>query len=204
MAANQCLRNRSSFRPTAVFFSVEFAAIDFDAPEAIQYEYQLVGYDGQWVRAGTRRYVNYTNIPAGRYIFKVKQAGALDREALSVPLKIETSFYKTWWFWLVVLGLLGVIGAGYFRRRRAHQRQVIELKSRTQLLEKEMAVVLYESLKQQLNPHFLFNSLTSLSSLITRLTPKAPPPFFSISLSKSYRYILKSSERERRAAGPKN
>lgn len=40
------------------------------------------------------------------------------------------------------------------------------LESKSQLLEKEKTIVMYESLKQQLNPHFLFNSLTSLSGLI--------------------------------------
>jgi len=33
-------------------------------------------------------------------------------------------------------------------------------------LEKEKALVQYDNLKNQLNPHFLFNSLTSLNSLI--------------------------------------
>jgi sensor histidine kinase YesM len=40
------------------------------------------------------------------------------------------------------------------------------LESKAQLLEKEKVMVMYENLKQQLNPHFLFNSLTSLSGLI--------------------------------------
>jgi LytS/YehU family sensor histidine kinase len=52
----------------------------------------------------------------------------------------------------------------------------------------------YEGLKQQLNPHFLFNSLTSLSSLIDIDTTVANT--FLESLSKTYRYILKSSETE--------
>ena len=53
---------------------------------------------------------------------------------------------------------------------------------------------MYENLKQQLNPHFLFNSLTSLSSLITT-EPKIARQFV-YQMSKIYRYILKSSENE--------
>jgi LytS/YehU family sensor histidine kinase len=53
---------------------------------------------------------------------------------------------------------------------------------------------MYESLKQQLNPHFLFNSLTSLSSLIES-EPKAASGFLD-SLSKTYRYILKTRDNE--------
>ena len=68
------------------------------------------------------------------------------------------------------------------------------LQSKAQLLEKEKALMQYETLRQQLNPHFLFNSLTSLNSLIT-IDPKSAATFLD-SLSKTYRYILKSSERD--------
>ena len=55
-------------------------------------------------------------------------------------------------------------------------------------------MVQYESLKQQLNPHFLFNSLTSLKSLI-RINQKQAADFLD-KMSLTYRYILKSSEKE--------
>ncbi|MBK7701203.1 MAG: histidine kinase [Saprospiraceae bacterium] len=40
------------------------------------------------------------------------------------------------------------------------------LRIRAHNLEKEKAQMMFDNLKQQLNPHFLFNSLTSLSALI--------------------------------------
>jgi LytS/YehU family sensor histidine kinase len=68
------------------------------------------------------------------------------------------------------------------------------LKTKTQLLEKEKTTVMYENLKQHLNPHFLFNSLTSLSSLI-RLDPKKALDFLD-KMSKVYRYILRNKDNE--------
>jgi LytS/YehU family sensor histidine kinase len=53
---------------------------------------------------------------------------------------------------------------------------------------------MYENLKQHLNPHFLFNSLTSLSSLI-RLDQKQAGDFLD-KMSKVYRYILKNKDNE--------
>ena len=53
---------------------------------------------------------------------------------------------------------------------------------------------MYENLKQHLNPHFLFNSLTSLSSLIM-LDQKVAGDFLD-KMSKVYRYILKNRENE--------
>ena len=53
---------------------------------------------------------------------------------------------------------------------------------------------MYESLKQQLNPHFLFNSLTSLSGLIE--TDQKMAGNFLAQMSKIYRYILKNRDSE--------
>ena len=69
-----------------------------------------------------------------------------------------------------------------------------ELERKAQLLEKEKAVVMYESLKQQLNPHFLFNSLTSLSGLI-EIDAKHAVKFLQ-QMSGIYRYILKNGNNE--------
>lgn len=53
---------------------------------------------------------------------------------------------------------------------------------------------MYESLKQQLNPHFLFNSLTSLSGLIE--TDQQVAGDFLEQMSGIYRYILKNGNNE--------
>jgi LytS/YehU family sensor histidine kinase len=82
-----------------------------------------------------------------------------------------------------------------FYRYRIHQReQILVLQSKANALEKEKTIVMYESLRQQLNPHFLFNSLSSLSSLITSNPPRAK--LFLERMSKIYRYILKSRDNE--------
>lgn len=52
----------------------------------------------------------------------------------------------------------------------------------------------YDSLKQQLSPHFLFNSLNSLSSLIAIDPPRAEK--FVEELSQVYRYLLQSNQNE--------
>ncbi|MFD1140152.1 sensor histidine kinase [Larkinella insperata] len=52
----------------------------------------------------------------------------------------------------------------------------------------------YESLKSQVNPHFLFNSLNSLSSLIADEPERAEE--FVDEMSKVYRYLLQTNEGE--------
>jgi sensor histidine kinase YesM len=60
--------------------------------------------------------------------------------------------------------------------------------------QKESVAARYESLKSQVNPHFLFNSLNALSNLIYEDERKAA--VFIQELSGIYRYVIDTQERE--------
>lgn len=59
---------------------------------------------------------------------------------------------------------------------------------------KENAEIRFESLQSQLNPHFLFNSLNTLSSLVYENQEKAG--LFIRELADVYRYILENRDKE--------
>ena len=61
-------------------------------------------------------------------------------------------------------------------------------------LQKERAISQYESLRQQVNPHFLFNSLNALTSLVEENPTRAVR--FIRQLSEVYRYVLDQQEQE--------
>lgn len=69
-----------------------------------------------------------------------------------------------------------------------------EALSETEQLEKLSLETQFQSLQSQLNPHFLFNSLNVLSSLIAE-NPRRAEDFVD-ELSNVYRYLLRSNERE--------
>jgi PAS domain-containing protein len=82
-------------------------------------------------------------------------------------------------------------------RKKAEQelirmQQLLEEKSNK--LQEENIRIQYESLKTQINPHFLFNSLNVLTSLI-RLDPKLAEQFTE-QMSKVYRYVLEHKEED--------
>jgi sensor histidine kinase YesM len=77
------------------------------------------------------------------------------------------------------------------------QQSVLEnahLQVQTAKLEKEKSMMQYHHLKNQVNPHFLFNTLTSLDGLI-KLNPTLASDFVQ-HLSKVYRYVLEHKENE--------
>lgn len=77
-------------------------------------------------------------------------------------------------------------------RRMLLRTQQIRLK--TEYLQKEKALSQFTTLKNQVNPHFLFNSLSILSSLV-RVDPDLSEIFID-RLSKAYRYILEQRDQE--------
>ncbi len=183
--------------PSENSFYFEFAAIDFKRPELYHYAYKLEGFDNDWIYAFNRRSVNYTNIPGGNYVFRVKATqhkGKWESNEIAIPFFIQTPFYKKAWFFILLI-VIGVYSFySFYKYRFLRQRQILVLETKAQALEKEKTQVLYENLKQHLNPHFLFNSLTSLSSLI-RVDQKMAIEFLE-NMSKIYRYILQSKDNE--------
>lgn len=66
---------------------------------------------------------------------------------------------------------------------------------REQMLREENLIFHNETLKNQINPHFLFNSLNTLSSLVST-HPETAEKFIG-SLSSIYRYILENSSKDK-------
>ncbi len=69
-----------------------------------------------------------------------------------------------------------------------------EVVTNEEALKREKLALEYEALKNQVNPHFLFNSLNSLSNLIGKDDDKAG--LFVKKLSNIYRYVLEQKDRE--------
>lgn len=111
----------------------EYAALGYQAPLEMFYQYQLEGYDRDWVEAGSRRFAMYTNVPHGSYTFRVRSS--LDgqtwaSEGLELPLIITPPFWKAWWFQFLVGAVLIGLLAAFYRYRVAKLLEVERLRLR--------------------------------------------------------------------------
>ena len=83
--------------------------IALNEADKVCFRYKLEGYDEDWTRAGDRRQAIYTNIPPGRYTFRVQATdpgGRVGRSAASLAFHLQPKFYQTAWFWVgMVVGL---------------------------------------------------------------------------------------------------
>jgi len=54
----------------------DFAALDFTSPAANRFEYKLEGFDHDWIAGGERASATYTQLPGGKYTFRVRAANS--------------------------------------------------------------------------------------------------------------------------------
>ncbi|MBN1249144.1 MAG: hypothetical protein JXC32_15905, partial [Anaerolineae bacterium] len=88
-----------TYRDRIVSFA--FAALHYTVPEHNAYAYMLEGFDEDWYYVGNRRFATYTNLPPGRYTFRVKAAnsdGVWNEEGTAVAVNVKPPFWATWWF----------------------------------------------------------------------------------------------------------
>jgi diguanylate cyclase (GGDEF)-like protein len=122
-------------QPSANQFSVEFAALDYTAPEENQYEYRLAGFDRDWIKTDSgRRLAIYTNLRPGRYTLELRGSNrnGLWSATRRIPVRVLPAWYQTAWarigFLLLAAGVLwGLFQLGRIRstaRQRELEHQV--------------------------------------------------------------------------------
>ncbi|MBO2008136.1 sensor histidine kinase [Hymenobacter negativus] len=98
-------------------------------------------------------------------------------------------------YWQVLMPLIITVIVSLFNHSRAFFFQWRDAAVRAERLEKETAVARLDSLRRQVDPHFLFNSLNALTSLVEENDPARAVRFIR-QLSQVYRYVLDSESQE--------
>jgi signal transduction histidine kinase/ligand-binding sensor domain-containing protein len=105
--------------------SFEFASLDFNASEMNQYAYMMEGFDEDWIFSGKRRFVTYTNLDPGEYVFQVKATnsdGLWSNQFAKIFIVITPPFWQTWWAYsiyvIVFIGSLIFLREVEIKRRQ--------------------------------------------------------------------------------------
>ena len=112
-------------------FRLKFAALDFVAPYKNQYAYVLEGYDEDWNFTGLNRTAEYSGIPAGNYLLKVKATnrdGVWNDEQhwLLIDVHVLPHPLKSWWAFGLYILLAVVAAAGAVSVYRRFRRRISE------------------------------------------------------------------------------
>jgi signal transduction histidine kinase/ligand-binding sensor domain-containing protein len=123
-------------------FEFHYTALSFVAPEKIQFQYRLEGWEKDWVdAANNKRVAEYSYIPPGNYNFHVRACnsdGVWNDTGAAIALVVLPRFWQTFWFHALatLAAIASVTGIVWFFLRR-RMRFKLERIERQQALERE-------------------------------------------------------------------
>jgi len=148
------LRNQNNFH-------INFSSTDFVNSERIVYRYMLSGVDRKWIETShSNRNINYSNLKPGWYRLTIQAAGQDGSWGATriMTIRIKPSFYQTRIFKIISpLLLLFIITFSIVV-------YIWQIKQKERSKQDELKL---QSLRSQMNPHFIFNSLNSINYFIS-------------------------------------
>ncbi len=123
-----------SLPPGTAQVELHFTGLSFVAPERVRFRYTLEGLDAGWIDAGTRRIAYYTNLPPGRYRFRViacNNSGLWNEDGASISFSVQPHFYQRSPFYAGCGLLIALACTALYRKRiariRANERRLSDL-----------------------------------------------------------------------------
>ena len=164
-------RNRQGLTllPGQRSLSIEYASLDYSAPERTRYAHRLLGESEDWTETdASYRVATFANLAPGDYRFQLRgsnRSGRLGEHPLTIPLRVLPAWWQTWWARLGALTLLAALLYGVIHQRtrwlRVRQHELERrVDARTQELQDLSAVLREQS--QALEEASLTDPLTGL------------------------------------------
>ncbi|MCX6569818.1 MAG: diguanylate cyclase [Candidatus Aminicenantes bacterium] len=124
-------------------FEFHYTGLSLLAPEKVKFKIKLEGFDKDWVDVGTRRVAYFTNIPPGKYRFRViacNNDGVWNRTGASFDFILKPYFYQTVFFYVLCgLSVAAMVLGGFrirVRQLRAREKLLtLQVEERTEELE---------------------------------------------------------------------
>jgi ligand-binding sensor domain-containing protein len=142
-------------------FQFNFTGLYYSTPEDVQYQYKLEGLDSAWIQTRDRN-ITFPKLQPGPYKFKVRSSLNENFEIADEAIYefvIEKPIWKRLWFIILSLLVIGALLYWYMKKREQQVKKV-------QQLQQEKIQFEFQVLRNQVNPHFLFNSFNTLISYI--------------------------------------
>ncbi len=99
---------------------VVYAPILLRSQDEVRFRYRLEGFDANWIDSAARRVATYTNLPPGKYTFRVaafEGNDALDVSEASLAIIQRPLFYRTPWFIAICVLFMTALILGIYRFR---------------------------------------------------------------------------------------
>ncbi|MBK8806391.1 MAG: SpoIIE family protein phosphatase [Bacteroidales bacterium] len=129
-------------------FTIEFSALEFTQPTQNSYEYFMQGLDKDWIQIGNRNFANFSNIPSGTYVFKVRGSNndqVWNTVGTELKITIQTPIWKNAWSILAYIVIIALLIYTYIEYRTKKLRTANKL-----LIDKQEAALEIAHQKEEL------------------------------------------------------
>ena len=143
--------------------SITYAGICFTCDKKLVYQYRMlgVGSDTSW-KTTTANTVEFGELQNGNYTFQVRTD---ETNMEQLRFYIKPAFWQTKWFYaLVALGIVGV----FFLSIKLIVTQIRKREFEKTAINKKFAELEFQALQSQMNPHFVFNAMSTLQYYILK------------------------------------
>ncbi len=172
-----------------------YSGICLTNPSKVKYSHILEGFEKNWSPPSKERQAIFSNLPPGTYTFKVKSCnneGIWNITPVSFSFTINIPFWKTWGF--ILSTIFGFSFALLLVIRLRIRKIKHEEKSKTEI-NKKIAYIESQALRAQMNPHFIFNTLSSIQHYISNNDTDAAIKYLS-KFAKLMRKIMDNSKQQ--------
>lgn len=138
---------------------INFSALTPDVARRIHYEYRLQGLDKNWQQLPAPGHeAVFSALPHGSYLFQLRAFSETGKAvgSLDVPVNVKAYFYRTWWFYLLVIASLLGLAYLFLRlrmraliRQREILRNMVEERTREISAQKRLVEEKAEELRRQ-------------------------------------------------------
>lgn len=142
------------------FITLNYIGLAYKNMSKVNYRYRLVKYDSTWTntRATT---ATLSGLRPGKYTFEVQaqNSDGLWGHSARLRFSIKAPFWQTYWFIAILAFGFTLFIFVVYRLR------INSIKRRNELIN-NLNIYRQKSLRQQMNPHFIFNTLNSIQLYI--------------------------------------
>lgn len=171
-------------------FTFHFISIWLQEPADVKYQYQLIGFDKEWVNTNETTII-FAQLQPGKYTFMLRAIQKYNEwdnaPIVTYSFEIIRPYWQRAWFYLLLLSALIILVWAILKIRLNSIRK-------REALARERIQSQFDTLRNQVNPHFLFNSFNTLISIIS--SDKDGAIDYVEKLSDYFRIVLEQRDKE--------
>lgn len=159
--------------------NIKFLSTTYRHKGKLKYAYKINELNTGWVYKNFyNNTLELTSLQAGDYTIQIKaiNENQIESEPIQLSFIISPPFWRTWWFYAILVFLF--ILSTYILFKYQIKKQRAKLKLQNELNASKLIAI-----QSQMNPHFIFNCINSIQDLILQGD-----------IDNSYSYIIKFSK----------